>query len=217
MNYGYLRGSTGLIDKENQRKSIDKIALERDINIMYVEDTVSSGKKYEERQISTLINQCKSGDLIIVAELSRFARDTEETLKIGRIALEKGINLEIINPSIKFDDSIATKAIITVMGLSAEMERHFIKSRTILALQSRKELLKTQNFFLNKKGEKVFQLGAVKGQSQKLMTQKMSSEIIKYTNLGMSKTAICKFLKISRGSLYRYLDRYPVTKESLKN
>jgi DNA invertase Pin-like site-specific DNA recombinase len=49
---------------------------------------------------------------------------------ISRICLEQGISLEILNPALKFDDSIATKAVIIVMGLASEIERHFIRTRT---------------------------------------------------------------------------------------
>ena len=125
--YGYMRASTGDIDKANQKDAIAKVAVSRNIDIDYIEDTVSSGKKYEERKISKLIKQCESGDTIIVAELSRFARNTEEMLMISRICMEGGINLEILNPALKFDDSITTKAMITVMGLASEIERHVIK------------------------------------------------------------------------------------------
>lgn len=209
MNYGYLRGSTGEIDKENQRLAIQNLAEKRGLKISFIEDTVSSGKPYEERQISTLIEQATRGDLIIVAELSRFARDTEETLKIGRIALEKGLELEIINPSIRFDNSIATKAIITVMGLSAEMERHFIRSRTKISLQTRKELIKKQGYFMNKKGERVEQLGATKGKPQKLKTEAIAKDIYKYIEKGLNKTDVAKMVNISRGALDRFLKRYP--------
>ncbi|MBA5249248.1 MAG: hypothetical protein FE834_06930, partial [Gammaproteobacteria bacterium] len=156
VTYGYLRGSTGVIDKENQQDAIAKIAVARDLTITYIEDTVSSGKEYEKRKISKLIKQCRKGDSIIVAELSRFARNTEEMLMISRICLEKGINLEILNPALKFDDSIATKALITVMGLASEMERHFIRSRTQQSLDRRKEEIAKNGYFINKQGVKVY-------------------------------------------------------------
>jgi DNA invertase Pin-like site-specific DNA recombinase len=96
--YGYLRGSTGDIDKNNQKDAISKVAKSRNIKIEYIEDTVSSGKPYAKRGISNLIDECNKGDSIIVAEVSRFARNTEEMLMISRICLEQGISLEILNP-----------------------------------------------------------------------------------------------------------------------
>jgi DNA invertase Pin-like site-specific DNA recombinase len=188
--YGYLRGSTGDIDKNNQKDAISKVAKSRNIKIEYIEDTVSSGKPYAKRGISNLIDECNKGDSIIVAEVSRFARNTEEMLMISRICLEQGISLEILNPALKFDDSIATKAVIIVMGLASEIERHFIRTRTRQSLAIRKELIEKQGYFLNKKGEKVYQLGAKKGRYQKLKLEPKAGKVLEYRKLKLSNTAI---------------------------
>ena len=210
MIYGYIRVSTNEIDKNNQVKVLKAIALQRNIAINLVEDTVSSGKPYEKRKISKLIDDCGEGDTIIVAELSRFARNTEEMLMISRICLAKGIALEILNPAIKFDESIATKAIITVMGLTSEIERHFIRSRTTTALNIRKELIATQGYFLNKLGHKVYQLGAKKGRYQQLKLERDAGKVLEYRNLKLNNTAIGKLLNTSRITVQRFLDRDPI-------
>jgi len=210
ITYGYLRGSTGVIDKENQQDAIAKIATARDLKITYIEDTVSSGKEYAKRKISTLIKQCNKGDSIIVAELSRFARNTEEMLMISRICLEKGINLEILNPALKFDDSIATKALITVMGLASEMERHFIRSRTQQSLDRRKEEITKNGYFVNKQGVKVYALGAKKGRYQALKLEPRAKEVLKYKALKLNNTSIARLMQVSRITVDRFLKRYPV-------
>jgi DNA invertase Pin-like site-specific DNA recombinase len=208
--YGYLRGSTGDIDKNNQKDAISKVAKSRNIKIEYIEDTVSSGKPYAKRGISNLIDECNKGDSIIVAEVSRFARNTEEMLMISRICLEQGISLEILNPALKFDDSIATKAVIIVMGLASEIERHFIRTRTRQSLAIRKELIEKQGYFLNKKGEKVYQLGAKKGRFQKLKLEAKAGKVLEYRKLKLSNTAIGKLLGCNRISVERFLTRYPI-------
>ena len=45
------------------------------------------------------------------------------------------------------------------MGLSNEMERYFIKSRTKISLQQPKAQIKGKGYFRNKNGDKVYQLG----------------------------------------------------------
>ena len=210
MNYGYLRGSTGDIDKNNQRDAIAKVAKERGLDIEYVEDTISSGKPYAKRGISKLIDKCEKGDSIIVAEVSRFARNTEEMLMISRICLEKGVALEILNPALKFDESIATKAVIIVMGLASEIERHFIRTRTRQSLAIRKELIEKNGFFLNKQGEKVYALGAKKGRYQKLKLEKVADKVLKYRNLKLTNVAIGKLLSCDRISVDRFLKRFPI-------
>ncbi len=208
--YGYLRGSTGDIDKENQKLAIETVAKVRGLKIKYMEDTVSSGKPYEKRKIKGLIDSCHKGDLIIVAEMSRFARNTEEMLMISRICLERGISLEILNPALKFDDSIATKAMVTVIGLASEIERHFIKTRTRTALMHRKELLEKQGYFLNKQGEKVYELGAKKGRYQKLKLESKAGIVLKYANLKLNHTAISKLVGTDAITVARFLKRFPI-------
>lgn len=210
MNYGYLRGSTGDIDKNNQRDAIAKVAKERGLDMEYVEDTISSGKPYAKRGISKLIDKCKEGDSITVAEVSRFARNTEEMLMISRICLEKGVALEILNPALKFDESIATKAVIIVMGLASEIERHFIRTRTRQSLAIRKELIEKNGYFLNKQGEKVYALGAKKGRYQKLKLEKVADKVLKYRNLKLTNVAIGKLLSCDRISVDRFLKRFPI-------
>lgn len=210
MNYGYLRGSTGDIDKNNQRDAIAKVAKERGLDMEYVEDTISSGKPYAKRGISKLIDKCKEGDSITVAEVSRFARNTEEMLMISRICMEKGVALEILNPALKFDESIATKAVIIVMGLASEIERHFIRTRTRQSLAIRKELIEKNGYFLNKQGEKVYALGAKKGRYQKLKLEKVADKVLKYRNLKLTNVAIGKLLSCDRISVDRFLKRFPI-------
>lgn len=208
--YGYVRASNGNIDKNNQIEALKQVFKSRGIKASFIEDTVSSGKPYEKRKLSTLIKSCKKGDTIIVAELSRFARNTEEMLMISRICLEQGIYLEILNPALKFDSSITTKAMITVMGLASEIERHFIRSRTRMALQIKKEELLKNGFFLNKRGEKVYSLGAKKGRYQQLKLEKDFKKVLEYKNLKLSHTAIGKLLGTSRLTVQRFLARYPI-------
>jgi len=210
MIYGYLRGSTGAIDKNNQRNAIDKIATARGIKIEYVEDTVSSGKPYAKRKISNLVKQCKRGDKIIVAELTRFARNVEEMLMIARLCLEKGIELEILNPAMLIDESISSKAMLTIMGLAGEMERHFIKMRTRQSLQVRKEAIEKNGFFINKVGEKVFSLGAKKGRYQQLKLEPQADLVLKYRNKKLNNTAVSKLLDCNRLTVERFLKRFPI-------
>jgi len=222
MNYAYIRGSMGTIDKNNQIKSIEAYAKKQGIEVNIIEDTVSSSKAYEKRKISTLIDQASKGDTILCAELSRFARDTEETLMIARLALEKGIQVEILNPYSKLDDSMMTKAALTIMGLANEWERHFIKSRTKIKRQQQKEEYlanekkygKNKGYYLSKTGKKIYSMGAPKGKPQRLKLESKKNKIYTLMDKGLSKTAIRQLIAddgkiISKGALERFLERFP--------
>lgn len=212
MYVGYIRASIDEVDKSNQKKKIEEYANKEGFVCSFVEDTVSSTKDFEKRKISTLINQSVEGDSIIVAELSRLARNTEETLMIARVCLEKKIKLIVLNPLLTFDDAIMTKAIITIMGLSAEIERYYIQSRTKIALQKRKEEIKSKGYFVTKKGIKRYHLGSIRGEPKKLKLENKKDEIFKLLDKGINKVSICKLVGCSRPTLDKFLERNPWTK-----
>jgi DNA invertase Pin-like site-specific DNA recombinase len=209
MIYGYLRGSTGEVDTNNQKEKIKKYCLENKVDCVFVEDTISSGKPYEKRKISSLIENAGIGDTIIVAELSRFARNTEETLMIARISLEKKINLIILNPMMKFDDAITTKAILTIMGLSAEMERYFIKTRTKIAFDIRKKQIQDKGYFTTREGAKRTNLGTERGSKKELRLFEERKQIYKYLDKKLPKASICKLIECTRPTLNKFLKRHP--------
>jgi len=219
MIYGYLRGSTGEIDKDNQRSAISKYAAKSNMRVSYVEDTVSSGKPYKEREIYNLVNNLRDNDILIVAELSRLARNVEESLTIQREVIERNATIIILNPQITLsaESDIMAKMMLNIMSMSAEMERYFIKSRTKLALQQRKEQIKSNGFFINKKGEKCYSLGTSKGDKKQLILDNKKEELHGYLLKGVSQSAISKIYGVSRHTVAYFLKRNPLDRQTTLN
>ncbi len=217
MIYGYLRGSTGDIDKANQRKAIERYAKKEKLKVTYIEDTVSSGKPYKDREISGLVEGLRDDDVLIVAELSRLARNVEESLMIGRKVLEHQAEMIILNPAINLsaDDDISTKIMLNTMAMSAEIERYYIRSRTKLSLQQRKEQIAKQGYFINKKGEKVRHLGTAKGSKKSLKLEPHKEEIYKLVGVGLSHEKIGKQYGVSRHTVAHFLKRFPYESQQL--
>jgi DNA invertase Pin-like site-specific DNA recombinase len=212
MIYGYLRGSTGEIDKNNQRKSIEKYAKDNDYKVSYIDDTVSSGKPYKEREIYNLVSNLRADDVVIVAELSRLARNVEESLTISREVIERQASIIILNPKLemKAESDIMAKMMLNIMSMSAEMERYFIRSRTKLSLQQRKEQIKEKGFFINKSGEKCYTLGTPKGAKKRLKLDDKIDEIHGYLLKELSQSAIAKIYGVNRHTIAKLLKRYPL-------
>lgn len=208
--YGYLRGSNGTIDLNNQRKKIIDFGGHGDLKDNFISDVVSSRSPLQERGISGLIEECERGDKIIVAELSRLARNTEETLAIVRLCREKGIELKILDPEVDFTNELSAEIVITVLGLVGQMERHFISQRTRQSLKTRRDLIAKNGFFISKQGEKIYSIGAKKGVKQKLKLDKDRDLVLKYVNLGLNKTAIAKLLNVNRVSVTSFLKRHQI-------
>lgn len=208
---GYIRASKSTIDTENQRTKIQEYAQAQGLNIDIVVDVVSSSKDIEKRKISKIINNMESGQTIIVAELSRIARNTEQALSVARQVIEKNGKIISLNPSLVIGgDEIAQKVMLVMLALTAEIEGYFIRSRTRIALQEKKRLIEKDGFFINKRGEKCYSLGAKKGAYQKLKLENKAKEVLHYKTIKLSNRAIAKLLEVTPITVARFLKHYPV-------
>ena len=73
MIYAYYRVSTDEQDYENQKSGVVKYCEYKGLEIdrEVVEEGVSGKIEYKKRKLGKLIKELKSGDLLIVSELSR--------------------------------------------------------------------------------------------------------------------------------------------------
>lgn len=208
---GYVRASKSTIDTENQLTKILEYARVLNVDIEVTKDVVSSSKEMAKRKISKIIDELSKGQVLVVAELSRIARNTEETLAISRKIIEKGANLISLNPRLEIGgDDIQQKVMLVMLALTAEIEAYFIRSRTRIALQEKKRLIVENGFFINKRGEKCFSLGAKKGAYQKLKLEDSAKEVLHYKSLKLSNRAISKLLAVSPITVARFLKYYPI-------
>jgi len=142
MVYGYIRVSTEKQDYENQKHGIlEYVNKNRLGHVEFVEETVSSRKKYEDRDISRLIASMKSGDILVTSELSRIGRSILEIMSIFKILAEKGVQTHIIKGCFVIggdDNKIQSSVLVFAFGLAAEIERELISQRTKEALAVRK-------------------------------------------------------------------------------
>jgi len=142
MVYGYIRVSTEKQDYENQKHGILEYANKHKLgHIEFVEETISSRKKYEDRDISRLIADMQSGDILVTSELSRIGRSILEIMSIFKILAEKGVQTHIIKGGFVIggdDNKIQSSVLVFAFGLAAEIERELISQRTKEALAVRK-------------------------------------------------------------------------------
>jgi DNA invertase Pin-like site-specific DNA recombinase len=145
MTLGYLRVSTDTQTVQNQKNEIlnysnDKLHTKVD---KWIEVVMSSRKSARDRKLEELFSSLNKDDIVIVSELSRLGRSTQEVLQTIEVLMKLEVELhiikqnQVINPKNKND--IQTKVMITFMGLFAELERDLISQRTKEALKARKE------------------------------------------------------------------------------
>ena len=129
----YLRVSTDGQDLKNQKLEILDYAQKHSFTINdWIEVKVSSRKSTKERLVDQLLNQLETGGCLIVSELSRLGRSVSQIIAIVDELIKKKVKVIIIKQGmiINGKNDIATKTMITMFSLFAEIERDLISERT---------------------------------------------------------------------------------------
>ena len=88
----YLRVSTTDQDIEKNKSAILTLANDKNFGrIEFIEEYISGKVTWKKRAIAKILEDLKSGDRIIVSELSRLGRSMLECMEILSIANQKGI------------------------------------------------------------------------------------------------------------------------------
>lgn len=180
----YIRVSTDRQDIKNQRHEILEAARSKNITIDdFIEITISSRKTSKKRRIDEITQNLEASDTLIVTELSRLGRSTAEVIALVNELIERNIRIIAIKQNLdvsKHRHDMASKVIITMFSLMAELERDFISVRTKEALAA-------------KKSQGVL-LGKPKGTIQKSKFDKDQDRIKELLKLELSARKVAKLL-----------------------
>lgn len=140
MVYAYLRVSTAGQETDSQLFQIESYCKSRNMQIDKVySEKVSGVKDPSDRKLGTLLRRVKSGDTIIVSELSRLGRTLFMIIEILNTALKKNVTIYACKERFEHGDNLQSKVVAFAFGLAAEIERTLISERTKEALKMRKE------------------------------------------------------------------------------
>jgi len=195
MVYAYVRVSSNKQTLENQRYEIDCFGRKNGVTVdKYVEEIISGTKLPEYRKLGKILKSMKKGDILICSELSRLGRNLLMIMSVLNECMNREIQIWTIKESYRLGSDVACKALAFAFGLSAEIERGLIASRTRDAL-------------LRKKEQGVI-LGRPKGiESNTLKLTKHKDKIKNLLGRKLSKSEIAKKLKVSRTTLRLFLKR----------
>ena len=139
MIYAYIRVSTDNQSVENQRFEILKFADRRKQPIdHWIEETISTKRKLEEREIHSVLNKLTSEDELIISEISRLGRNLMEIMRILHECMEKEVTVFTIKEGYELGNNINSKVLAFAFSLSADIERNLISQRTREALARKK-------------------------------------------------------------------------------
>lgn len=194
MNHIYLRVSTDHQDAENQKTGIVDYLTERGMSHgMLHTDTASGATSWRERGLFGLVGEADSGDVIVVAEVSRIGRSTVDVLDYFREATARGIKTIVTKSGLVVDDSLQSKITTTILALAGEIEREFLLART------------REGY--NRARANGVQVGRPAGRTSESKIANRSAEIHALLAHGVPKTAIARVLGCSRGTLERWINR----------
>jgi DNA invertase Pin-like site-specific DNA recombinase len=186
MIYGYIRVSTDKQTTENQRFEIEKFAAANNIIInRWFAETISSTKTLEKRKLGRLINKIGHDDMIIASELSRFGRNLLQVMSILHDCLNRGVQIWTIKDNYRLGVDIQSKVLAFAFGLSAEIERNLISSRTKEALRR-----------LRSEGKRIGRPTGTK--NSKLKLENCENTLNRMLRHGCSKSLIARRLRVSR-------------------
>jgi hypothetical protein len=130
---GYIRVSSDKQDLNKQRHLLLEYAQRIQVVINeFIEVEISSTKTARLRKIDELNEKLETGDLLLVAELSRLGRNMFDTLNIINKLIDRGVNIDFIRqPELStYRNSHHVKLLLAVYSYFAESEREFIALRT---------------------------------------------------------------------------------------
>jgi len=196
MIYGYIRKSTEKQSFEHMEYEINTYTAKHNMKVdAWIEETVSSRKPLNKRKLGAILNEIKSGDILICSELSRISRSVPETFSILQICLNKNCQVIAIKENYHLGNDLQSQVLAFAFGLAAQIERDLISQRTKCSLASKKE----QGIKLGRP------IGAA---SKKLKLAKNLNRIKDLLAKGISKNQISKIMKVQYMTLSRFIERY---------
>ena len=196
MIYGYIRKSTEKQSFEHMEYEISDYAVKHNMKIdVWVEETISSRKPLQKRQLGQLLEKLQPNDILITSELSRISRSVPETFSILQTCLNKNCQVITIKENYHLGNDLQSQVLAFAFGLASQIERDLISQRTKCSLASKKE----QGVRLGRP------IGA---ESKKLKLAKNLKRIQDLLAKGVSKNQISKIMNVQYMTLSRFIKRY---------
>lgn len=129
MKYGYCRCSTNESKQDVERQSREL----KDAGAELIFSEYEHGTAEHKAELDKLLSIIREGDTIIVTEVSRLSRSTQQLCKLVDMVQQKHICLQILG-SVTIDcrngePDPMTKAFIQMSGVFAELELSMIRAR----------------------------------------------------------------------------------------
>lgn len=174
--YGYARVSTDDQDLTVQREALKAAGCE-----VIREEKVSGGSREGRKELETLIQFLRAGDVLVVTKLDRLARSTLDMLTLITDLGKRGVGVRSLAERDIDTTTAAGTLMLTVFAAVAQFERERIKERQAEGIAKAKEK------------------GVYKGGKPRIDR----AEVARLKADGLNPTQIAKKLGINRVTVYR--------------
>jgi DNA invertase Pin-like site-specific DNA recombinase len=178
---GYIRVSS--VDQNSERQlegmTLDKVFTDK-----------ASGKDTNRPELQAALTYLRQGDTLVVHSLDRLARNIEDMLRIVRELNTKGVSIKFMKENLAFDAATndpRSTLMFTILTAFAEFERSLIRER-------------------QREGIAIAKAKGVYKGGTKTLTSQQVEDIKQRIAGGVPKARIAKDFKISRQTLYNYLE-----------
>lgn len=147
MRYGYMRVSTVYEESKSKNQNFDRqlmILKENGISEENIfQERISGGVSTKKRpEFDRMMSLIKSGDTIVVSEMSRFSRSLQDLIETVNLLSNNNIGIVFIKENISIDSNglnPMNKLIFQLFGAFAEFEKSLIAERVKMGLKAAKE------------------------------------------------------------------------------
>ena len=175
---GYARTSTIEQNIEPQVEALKAAGCNR----IYQEQI--SGVELSRPELSSMLDYCRKGDVIVSTRLDRIGRSTADILKLLERLESKGVAFRCLN--ISLDTATPTgKLMITLLAAVSTFEREIMLERQLAGIQAAKEA------------------GRYKGRKPTAMAK--AHEALELLAKGMTKQTVADRIGIGVASVYRII------------
>ena len=185
MKIGYARVSTDDQKLDLQLDALQKAGCEK------IFEDKESGAKAERPGLQKVLEHAREGDTVVIWRLDRLGRSLKNLIELVTELEERGIGLHSLTESIDTTTS-GGKLIFHVFGALAEFERNIIRERTRAGLEVARARGKI-------------------GGRPKSLSKEQHKRLRKmyFDNTDLSIKELCEIFRISRPTLYRYVETDP--------
>lgn len=180
---GYARVSSETQNLDRQLKQLKDYGCD----VIYKEKV--SGKDTNRSELQKMINNLEEGDIVVVSDLTRITRSTQDLFKLMEFVKEKGSCIKSIKDTWldTTSDNPYSQFLLTVMAGVNQLERDLIKQRQKEGIEVAKEK------------------GKYKGRVKKYAENHkgMQHAIELYKDGSKTVKEICQITQVSRSTLYR--------------